>query len=204
MNYYKILQVDSEAEPEVIAAAYKRLALKYHPDTNKSPNALKRMQEINIAYTILSDPEKRKLYDAEYNREMREKKASGFEHSYSSTKYNEKSAKNKNKELLHHSDFYSNHWLEKKGDNYRYYRLNGYYHIMVNHPRMHYYCPGFDCDNFLINVDAQFIFNAGVASYGLIICLNECYGSKNFYLFSISHSCFMHLNIVTMMNINTF
>jgi len=62
-NYYRILQVDPSAEPEVIVAAYKRLALKYHPDTNKSSEALGRMQEINEAYSILNDPVKRSNYN---------------------------------------------------------------------------------------------------------------------------------------------
>jgi len=62
-DYYKILQVDPSAEAEVIAAAYKRLALKYHPDTNKDRNATLRMQEINEAYEVLHDPIKRAEYD---------------------------------------------------------------------------------------------------------------------------------------------
>ncbi len=60
---YNILQVARHAEPEVIEAAYKRLALKYHPDTNSSANATAHMQEINWAYEILNDPAKRASYD---------------------------------------------------------------------------------------------------------------------------------------------
>jgi formylglycine-generating enzyme len=67
-NYYKTLQVDPEAENEVIIAAYKRLALKYHPDTNKSPDATAQMQAINEAYAVLSDKAKRADYDALRNR----------------------------------------------------------------------------------------------------------------------------------------
>src|SRR5512135_2185429 len=63
VDYYKILQVDPSAEDEVIKAAYKRLALKYHPDTNKSPDASQRMKEINEAYQVLSNPTKRASYD---------------------------------------------------------------------------------------------------------------------------------------------
>lgn len=62
-NYYKILQVDPSAEPEVITAAYKRLSLKYHPDTHHAPDATRRMQEINEAYQVLNDPLKRSQYD---------------------------------------------------------------------------------------------------------------------------------------------
>ena len=64
-DYYHILQVDSAAEQEVIEAAYKRLAIKYHPDKNSSPDAKQRMQELNEAYGILRDPVTRAKYDGE-------------------------------------------------------------------------------------------------------------------------------------------
>lgn len=63
MNPYKVLQVDREAEHDVIDAAYKRLATKYHPDKDPSPSATTRMQEINAAFEILKDPERRRQFD---------------------------------------------------------------------------------------------------------------------------------------------
>ncbi len=64
LDLYEVLQVSQRAEQEVIEAAYKRLALKYHPDlNNSSPEATRRMQELNQAYAVLSDPEKRAEYD---------------------------------------------------------------------------------------------------------------------------------------------
>ncbi len=65
-DYYEILQVHPSAEPEVIEAAYKKLAAKYHPDKNPSPVAQEKMKKINIAHDVLSDPEQRKRYDAEW------------------------------------------------------------------------------------------------------------------------------------------
>ncbi len=62
-DYYRILQVHYLAEPEVIASAYKRLAKKYHPDVNGSDI---KMKQINEAYGILKDKEKRKKYDADW------------------------------------------------------------------------------------------------------------------------------------------
>jgi DnaJ-domain-containing protein 1 len=62
-NYYKVLQVDPSADPEVIAAAYKRLSLKYHPDTNDLADANQRMQDLNEAYQVLNDPARRAHYD---------------------------------------------------------------------------------------------------------------------------------------------
>ncbi|MDQ3128959.1 MAG: J domain-containing protein, partial [Chloroflexota bacterium] len=59
---YKILQVDSEAEDEVIQAAYRRLAQKYHPDVAGPEGAL-RMTAINAAWALLRDPAQRAALD---------------------------------------------------------------------------------------------------------------------------------------------
>ncbi|GAB4400529.1 MAG: hypothetical protein Kow00123_08660 [Anaerolineales bacterium] len=68
VDYYRILQVDPEADPDVVEAAYKRLARKYHPDLNPDPDANQRMQEINLAYEVLGDPQKRAEYHQEWQR----------------------------------------------------------------------------------------------------------------------------------------
>ena len=60
---YKVLQVDPEAEAEVVEAAYRRLACKYHPDVNASPDAAERMKAINAAYQLLRDPVRRREHD---------------------------------------------------------------------------------------------------------------------------------------------
>lgn len=62
-NPYKILQVDTSAETEVIEAAYRRLARKYHPDVNPAPDAMARMKELSAAYAILRDPARRAELD---------------------------------------------------------------------------------------------------------------------------------------------
>lgn len=63
-DYYKILGVPRDATQEEIKKAYRRLAMKYHPDKNKgSKEAEEKFKEINEAYAVLSDPEKRRLYD---------------------------------------------------------------------------------------------------------------------------------------------
>ena len=63
LDPYKVLQVDSEAEDEVIQAAYRRLAQKYHPDVASGPEAAARMAGINAAWEILRDPAKRAAHD---------------------------------------------------------------------------------------------------------------------------------------------
>jgi DnaJ-class molecular chaperone len=60
-DYYKTLGVERAADDKAIKTAYRKLARKYHPDVNKG-NA-ERFKEISEAYTVLSDPEKRKRYD---------------------------------------------------------------------------------------------------------------------------------------------
>ena len=63
-NYYKILGVQSNSNKSTIKKAYKKAALKYHPDVNKSYDAEKKFKEINEAYNVLSNEEKRKKYDS--------------------------------------------------------------------------------------------------------------------------------------------
>lgn len=60
---YKVLQVDSEAEDEVIRAAYRRLARKYHPDLADGAEAASRMSAINAAWELIGDPAIRAAYD---------------------------------------------------------------------------------------------------------------------------------------------
>jgi hypothetical protein len=67
-DYYETLQVHHMAEPEVIEAAYKKLAQKYHPDVNKSPAAMEKMKRINEAHDILSNSLSRKDYDTQRSR----------------------------------------------------------------------------------------------------------------------------------------
>ncbi len=64
-DYYEILQVHPSAEPEVIKAAYDRLARKYHPDVATGGSA-DRIADINEAYAVLSDPAKRGAFDKQW------------------------------------------------------------------------------------------------------------------------------------------
>ena len=65
-NYYEILGVDKKATPEQIKSAYRKLAMKYHPDRNQGDEkAAERFKEINEAHETLSDEQKRAAYDYE-------------------------------------------------------------------------------------------------------------------------------------------
>ena len=64
IDAYKTLQVDPEAEDEVIQAAYRRLAQKYHPDRQPDDEGVERMVAINAAWELLRDPARRAAYDA--------------------------------------------------------------------------------------------------------------------------------------------
>ena len=63
-DYYEVLGVPRDADEKTIKDAYHRLAMKWHPDRNASPEAEGRFKEIATAYAILSDPKKRARYDA--------------------------------------------------------------------------------------------------------------------------------------------
>lgn len=68
IDYYAILEINVYATQEEIKLAFKKQALKWHPDRNPGNDTTKRMQEINEAYLILKDIEARVRYDNEYQR----------------------------------------------------------------------------------------------------------------------------------------
>ena len=63
-DYYKILGVERGADEKAIKAAYRKLARKYHPDVNKAADAGQQFKDVNEAYEVLSDKEKRSRYDS--------------------------------------------------------------------------------------------------------------------------------------------
>src|SRR4030066_999259 len=62
-DYYEVLGVPRAASPEVIKKAFRKLAMQDHPDRNNKPGAEDRFKEINEAYEVLSDAERRTAYD---------------------------------------------------------------------------------------------------------------------------------------------
>jgi molecular chaperone DnaJ len=62
-DYYEILGVSPKASTEEVKRAFRKMAMQYHPDRNKSPDAEERFKAVSEAYEVLSDPEKRAVYD---------------------------------------------------------------------------------------------------------------------------------------------
>ncbi|KKQ73414.1 MAG: Heat shock protein DnaJ domain protein [Berkelbacteria bacterium GW2011_GWB1_38_5] len=62
-DYYEVLGVSKNASPDEIKRAYRKLALRYHPDKNKDHSNGERFKEINEAYQVLSNPQKKAQYD---------------------------------------------------------------------------------------------------------------------------------------------
>lgn len=75
-DYYKTLGVGKAASGDDIKAAYRKLARKYHPDVNREKGAEEKFKEVNEAYQVLSDPEKRKKYD-QFGSEFRQYQTAG-------------------------------------------------------------------------------------------------------------------------------
>ena len=62
-DYYEVLGVAKTATNDEIKRAFRKLAMKYHPDRNKEPGAEQKFKEINEAYQVLTDPQKKQMYD---------------------------------------------------------------------------------------------------------------------------------------------
>lgn len=62
-DYYEVLGVSRDVDAAALKKAFRQLAIQFHPDRNNAPDAEERFKEINEAYAVLSDPEKRSVYD---------------------------------------------------------------------------------------------------------------------------------------------
>ena len=120
-NYYKILQVDKDASPEIIKVAYKLLVKKNHPDLKEGSEkqiAEENIKEINEAYDVLSDPSKKSEYDLnlinefisqeKYNEIINENMNLKKELNYFNNLYNKN-----NYAKRQYSNMYDNTWAKK-------------------------------------------------------------------------------------------
>ncbi|HMG39653.1 MAG TPA: DnaJ domain-containing protein, partial [Nitrososphaeraceae archaeon] len=113
MNYYAILGVSQYAKYREIKVAYRRLALKYHPDRNSSPVSENSIKIINAAFEVLSDKDKRRQYDEKlvnsiilHRKKEETKSHTSSSHVSSSTAYSDSDYNNSH-------DNYDNTYLRK-------------------------------------------------------------------------------------------
>ena len=84
-DYYQVLGIAPSASYQEVKAAYRALSLKWHPDRNPNVEVTSVMQDINEAYSILGNEERRKRYDREYSKfrsETKEKQQQSWNYSY--------------------------------------------------------------------------------------------------------------------------
>jgi curved DNA-binding protein CbpA len=125
MNYYAILGVSQLAKYREIKAAYRRLALKYHPDRNSSPVSENSIKIINAAFEVLSDKDKRRQYDEKrfdsivlHRKKEDTKSQTSSSHASSSTAYSDSDHNNNH-------DNYDNTYLRKGKRNRVYVKSEG-------------------------------------------------------------------------------
>ena len=79
-DYYRIMELPGDASEEEIKRAYRKLAMQYHPDRNKDdPNSLEKLKEINDAYHVLGNKERKMTYDLMYHRQIENDLFQGIE-----------------------------------------------------------------------------------------------------------------------------
>lgn len=110
-DYYKILGLSLNVSKEEIKKAYRKLALEFHPDRNKSADAHEKFIEINEAYLILYDDEARAKYDNEYNYHFLNQKEECSDFNYSNERYREPENTNKREARFNDDDL--NDWSTK-------------------------------------------------------------------------------------------
>lgn len=102
VDYYKVLEIEKHSSFQEIKSAFRRQAIKWHPDKNPDIDVNEKMQLINEAYLILKDEEARKHYDVEYDKfyqyfqhkKEKQKSTSSFnEHIYEEYKFDDETLK---------------------------------------------------------------------------------------------------------------
>lgn len=103
-NFYTVLGIKKSASPKEIKTAYRNLAKKHHPDKNQNnPKAEDYFKEVQYAYTILSNPTKRKLYDLKFGTALNNTSAKTYAAGHANPYQFSKAAAQAQKNTVHHA-----------------------------------------------------------------------------------------------------
>ena len=114
-DYYELLGVNKDASPEQLKKSYRKLAMRYHPDRNDSPEAEAKFKELSEAYEVLSDDQKRAIYDRHGHQGLK-----GQNHYNGKTFIGKAWVKNLPCKLVYENDYdYRNYQVVEAMDNYQ-------------------------------------------------------------------------------------
>lgn len=199
INYYELLQVSPNADIEVIKAAYKQLARKYHPDSQTQSASLEMMRLINEAHDVLTNDQKRQQYDRLRVHTKPDFSENNQQNHYSAQADTEPSSPpTPARRLIMVSDFHNNtgNWLVTETSQYSMFMQDGFYHIKLNQSGSRSAFPILPLKNFEVSVESQLIVGQSITCGIIFRMQNDPTWGDSFYCFEYGQNGRYALRVV--------